>query len=393
MKVLQVHNRYRKPGGEDTVLANEARLLREHGHEVQLLEVHNDEHEPASLPAKLALVRDLCWSGTGAGALQQALQAHRPDVVHVHNTFHRLSPRVLRVARQAGVAVVQTLHNFRLLCANGLLLRDNLPCEQCVGQGRWHAVQHACYRGNRLASAAVTFSGALHLGLDTYRGPGLRVIALTEFGREVFRRGGLSDAVLRVKPNFVYPAPASAPVASRPQRVLYVGRLTEDKGVDLLLQAWRALRPPGWTLELLGEGPLQEGPAAAADGVHFLGWRQAPEVLQRVAAARYLVMASRWYETFGMVLLEALSAATPVVVPGHGAMAEIVTDGHDGLHFRPGDAASLQAVLARALALPEAGWQALSEAAVQTYRARYSPATNHAQLMAIYAEARAELPA
>ncbi len=391
MKVLQVHNRYRRPGGEDTVLANEARLLREHGHQVELLEVHNDELEPASLAAKLALARDMSWSASGALALQQALHAHRPDVVHVHNTFLRLSPRVLRVARQAGVAVVQTLHNFRLLCANGLLLRDNQPCEACVGRSRWPAVQHACYRGNRLASAAVSFSGALHLGLDTYRGPGLRVIALTEFGRDVFLRGRLSSAVLRVKPNFVYPSAHVATV--REQRVLYVGRLTEDKGVDLLLQAWRALRPAGWTLQLLGEGPLLEAEHDEADGVQFLGWREAPEVLRHVAAARFLVMASRWYETFGMVLLEALAAATPVIVPGHGAMAEIVQDGHTGLHFRPGDAADLQAVLARALALPEAGWQTLSDAALLAYQAHYAPAPNHARLMAIYEEARAELRA
>lgn len=390
MKVLQVHNRYRKPGGEDTVLANEARLLREHGHEVQLLEVRNDEQEPVTLAGKLALTRDMSWSAEGALAMAQGLERHRPDVVHVHNTFHCLSPRVLRVARQAGVAVVQTLHNFRLICANGLLLRDNQPCEQCVAHGRWHAVQHACYRNNRLASAAVTLSGGLHLALGTYRGPGLKLITLTEFGRSVFSRAGLSDGVLRVKPNFVYPA---APAGDRRRRVLYVGRLTEDKGVDLLLQAWRALRPAGWTLELLGEGTLLETGDFAAEGVHFLGWREAPEVLQRVAESRYLVMASRWYETFGMVLLEALAAATPVIVPGHGAMAEIVDDGRTGLHFKPGDAASLQAVLACALALPEADWQTLSDMALQTYKARYSPASNHAQLMAIYTEARAELRA
>jgi glycosyltransferase involved in cell wall biosynthesis len=388
MKVLQVHNRYRKPGGEDSVLANEARLLREHGHEVALLEVHNDEHEPVSLAGKLALARDMCWSADGARVMREALQAHQPDVVHVHNTFLRLSPRVLRVVRQAGVAVVQTLHNFRLLCANGLLLRDNLPCELCVDQGRRHAVQHACYRGNRLASAAVTFSGGLHLGLGTFRGPGLKAIALTEFGRGVFRRGGLSDAVLRVKPNFVYPA---APGGARQQRVLYVGRLTDDKGVDLLLQAWRALSPAGWTLELLGEGPLHEAGERTDDSVNFLGWRAAPEVLRLVAESRYLVMASRWYETFGMVLLEAFAAATPVIVPGHGAMAEIVDDGQTGLHFKPGDASSLQAVLAHALARPLEDWQRMSSAALHCYQARYSPAANHAQLMSIYDEALAEL--
>ena len=388
MKVLQVHNRYRKPGGEDTVLANEARLLREHGHQVDLLEAHNNDDDPVSLPAKLRLARNTLWSATGADLMAAALQQHRPDVVHVHNTFNQLSPVVLRTAVAQGVPVVQTMHNFRAVCANGLLLRDGQPCELCVTAGRWHAVQHRCYRGSAAASTVVALSGALHLWAGTFTQRGVRVIALTEFARALFVRSGLAERVLRVKPNFVYPATASG--QQRDQRVVFVGRLAAEKGVDLLLEAWRQLAPVGWVLELIGQGELRPSAQSLDASVRCLGWLSPTEVMARIGSARYLVMASRWYEGLPMVLLEAFSAATPIIVPRLGAMAEVVEEGRNGLGFDAGSAASLAGVLGQALALPPAAWQRLSDGALQSYNALYSPQANHAQLMSIYREAASE---
>jgi len=385
MRVLQVHNRYRRPGGEDTVLANEARLLREQGHQVDLLEVRNDEHDPQTLGQKLAAARDVVWSAAGTAAMDDALGRFRPDVVHVHNTFNKLSPAVLRTAAARRVAVVHTLHNFRALCANGLLLREGRPCELCLDSGRLNAIRHRCYRGSRAASAVVTFTGALHLRAGTFAQRGLRLIALTEFARAVFLRGGVDARVLRVKPNFVYPSAVTAP---REQRIVFVGRLAPEKGVDLLLDAWRRLRPPGWTLDLLGDGEVgKDGARDGGEGVRFLGWRSPPEVMQSVAGARFLVMASRWYETFGMVLVEAFSAGTPVIVPALGAMGELVDDGVSGFCFTPGSVESLVQTMAKAIALPPAAWQTMSEAAARSYEQRFSPATNYQQLMAIYREA------
>ena len=343
MKILQVHNRYRRPGGEDTVLANEARLLREQGHQVDLLEARNDDADPVSLPERVRLARDMVWSPAGTAAMAAALHRFAPDVVHVHNTFHRFSPAIVRTAVGRSVPVVQTLHNFRLACANGLLLREGRPCELCITGGRLNAVRHRCYRNSAAGSAVVSLSGALHLGLGTFARPGVRVIALTEFARGLFLRAGVPAQVLRVKPNFVYPQPPQPAQAQRDKRVVFVGRLVAEKGVDLLLDAWRQLALPGWTLELVGDGDLLPAAAALGDSVKCRGWLSPAAVIERVGSARFLVMASRWYETFGMVLVEAFSAATPVIAPRLGAMGELVDEGRSGFCFEPGDAASLAA--------------------------------------------------
>lgn len=394
MKVLQAHNRYRKPGGEDTVLANEARLLREHGHQVELLEVHNNEDDPASLPAKFRLARNTLWSATGAELMTAALQRYRPDIVHVHNTFNQLSPRVLRTAVVHGVPVVQTLHNFRLVCANGLLLREGLPCELCIEGGRLNAVRHRCYRGSRAGSAVVSLSGALHMRLGTFSQRGVRVLALTEFARRLFLRSGLEARALRVKPNFVYPPECPPlPLADRMQTVVFVGRLAAEKGVDLLLDAWRRVAAPGWVLELIGEGELRPAAATLDPSVRCLGWLAPAEVMARVGSARFLVMASRWYEGLPMVLLEAFSAATPVIVPRLGAMGEVMEEGVNGHGFEAGSAAALAGALGHAITLPPAAWQALSAGALRSYQDSFSPAANHSALLAIYREAMEEVAA
>ena len=391
MNILQVHNRYRQPGGEDTVLANEARLLREHGHEVHLLEAHNDAQDPAGLVAKARLACNTVWSASGARAMADALARFKPDVVHVHNSFNQFSPVILRTATAQGVATVQTLHNYRVACANGLLLRDGRPCELCLTDGRLQAVKHRCYRGSALGSAVVSLTGALHLQLGTYARRGLRVVALTEFAHGLLLRAGIGESVLRIKPNFVYPAAPQLQGLPRDMRVVFVGRLAAEKGVDLLLDAWRRLAPPGWTLELIGDGELRPADAELGASVRCLGWLDPAEVLARVASARYLVMASRWYEGLPMVLLEALSVGTPILVPRLGAMAELVTEGQDGHAFNPGDPADMAAVLGRALLQPPAAWQALSDGALRAYQQKFSPQANLQLLMGIYREAMDEV--
>ncbi len=389
MKILQVHNRYRQPGGEDTVLANEAALLRGAGHQVELLETHNVAGDPVGLAARLRLARDTVWSAEGQALMAAALQRHRPDVVHVHNTFTRFSPAVLRTATAQRVAVVQTMHNYRVACANGLLLREGQPCELCLQGSRLQAVSRRCYRGSAAASAVVSLTGAVHLRAGTYAGRGLRVIALTEFARGLLLRAGLDARVLRVKPNFVFPpTPAStASSATREQRLVFVGRLAAEKGVDLLLDGWRRAALPGWTLDLIGDGELRPAAGALDASVRCHGWLAPAAVQAHVASARFLVMASRWYEGLPMVLLEALSVATPILVPRLGAMADVLEDGGNGLGFDSGSASALAQALQQIAAQASSDWLNLSAGALDSYRRRYAPETNLQQLLAIYREA------
>jgi glycosyltransferase involved in cell wall biosynthesis len=234
-RVLLVHNAYQQRGGEDAVVEAEAALLREHGHEVTLYTRHNDEVQGSS---RLALARDTLWSPRTGRDLQALIGQHRPDVVHVHNSFPLVSPSVYWAAARAGLPVVQTLHNFRLLCPQALLLREGRICEDCVGRVPWRAVQHGCYRGSAVQSAAVAGMLQLHRGLGTWQRKVTLYIALNAFCRDKFIEGGLPAERIRIKPNFIdLPAPAPQPR----EGFLFVGRFSLEKGLAVLAQA---LPPP-----------------------------------------------------------------------------------------------------------------------------------------------------
>lgn len=378
---MQIHNRYRELGGEDIVLANESTLLRMHGHEVCLLEAFNPESDPTSLSEKIISGLSVVWSQAGAAMARKEVLRYRPDVVHFHNTFSMLSPAAIRAVKALHIPVVQTLHNYRLICANGLLMRNGYPCEACVDGSRLNAIRYSCYRGNRPASAALMASSALHLALATYRGEGIRLIALTEFARSVLSRGGVDESAIVVKPNFVFP---SVTFPQRENRIVFVGRLSEEKGVDLVLKAWREAGRKDWTLEVIGDGMLRPLIDSAGLGVHCIGWQDPEAVRARIAGARYLVMGSRWYEGLPMVILEALSVGTPVILPRLGGMAEIIENANCGLGFKGGDVADLTMALVQAMRQDDNEWSIYSKTAYACYEKRYSPESNYEILLGIY---------
>jgi glycosyltransferase involved in cell wall biosynthesis len=379
-RVLLVHNAYQQRGGEDAVVEAEAALLREHGHEVMLYTRHNDEVQGAS---RLALARDTLWSPRTGRDLQALISQHRPDVVHVHNSFPLVSPSVYWAAARAGLPVVQTLHNFRLLCPQALLLREGRLCEDCVGRVPWRAVQHGCYRGSAVQSAAVAGMLQLHRGLGTWQRKVTLYIALNAFCRDKFIEGGLPGERIRIKPNFVdLPAPAPHPR----EGFLFVGRFSLEKGLAVLAQAL-ALAPPGTAVHAAGSGPdapLLEG----APGVHPLGPLPPAAVYAQMARRRALVLPSIWYENFPRTLVEAFANGLPVIASRLGAMATLVEDGVTGLLFQPGDAADLAAKLAWADAHP-AEMQRMGDRARRHYEAELTGPANLRQLQAIYSEALA----
>jgi len=376
-RVLVVHNAYQQRGGEDSVVADEIALLRARGHAVESYARSNDEIADMS---RFALAGQTLWSRRTTHDLVGAIQNFRPDVIHVHNTFPLISPSLYWAAERAGVPVVQTLHNFRLLCPQAMLLRDGRVCEDCVGRLPWRGALRACYRDSVAQSAALTGMLALHRAIGTWRHKVTRYVALNEFCRRKFIEGGLPAERIAVKANFVdLPAPEGGPRNG----VLFVGRLSAEKGIHVLADAARLA--PALDIDVIGAGP-DEAPLLGLPNVHRHGFRDAAGVRGAMARAAWLVMPSIWYENFPRTLVEAYAAGLPVVASRLGALADLVRDGETGLLFTPDDAADLAARLHWAAAHP-AEMARMGQAARAEYETHYTADINYRQLLAIYYEA------
>jgi glycosyltransferase involved in cell wall biosynthesis len=387
VRILILHNRYQVSGGEDVAVAAEHQLLRERGHEVTLIEADND-----AILGPLAKVRAALTTPYNPARrrwIAREVRRTGARIVHVHNVFPRFSPSVLDGAADAGAGVVQTLHNYRTICANGLLLRDGVICEACVGRVGWPAIRHGCYRGSVAGSAAVVaMQQGAHWGKIWDR-PGRRLIALTEFARDKLISGGLPADRIVVKPNFIDMVEPVAPAGTR-AGILFVGRLSSEKGVDTLIGAARLL--PHIAFTIVGSGPDEVRLRAAAPGnVTFAGALPNAAARARMAQASALVMPSIWYEGFPMTVLEASAACTPVIAARIGSLPEIIAEDTTGLLFTPGDPSSLAAAIAQLLSDPSA-MRRMGQAGQERAATLYGPPANAMQLEAIYASVLDERP-
>ena len=377
MNIMVVHNKYQQRGGEDAVVEAELDLLRRAGHNVNVAIVSNDE--VSGLPAKARTFLNTPYSAERKTWLNGLLAQHRPSVVHIHNFFPLLTPAIHEAASEYGSAVVQTLHNYRLLCAGALFLRDGHVCEKCLhGSSFWGAV-HRCYRGSLPASLAVTQMQARAKRSGVWQRHVHRFIALTEFAREKFVEGGLPAERIVVKPNFVAPA-QEFPQLGR-NGAIYVGRLSSEKGVALLLRTWRAF--PHIPLTIVGDGPeRQDLEAMAPANVTFTGALSTVQAREKMSQSQCLIMPSIWYETFGLTIIEAFSVGTPVLASRLGAMAELVDEGVTGLSFDPSENKLVDAI--RAAFSDNGRLLQMGRAAASIYKDRYTPQANLAQLENIY---------
>ncbi len=381
MRILLVHNRYRQRGGEDAVFNAESALLRERGHEV--LEFLKDNLDAE---AGFHLAVNAIWSRNSRKEVERLVRKSRPNVVHFHNTQPRISPAAYYAVRAHGVPVVQTLHNFRLMCPSATFFRDGKVCEDCLGKVlAWPGVLHACYRDSRAASATVAANLAFHRALGTWPNLVDRSIVLTNFAKAKFVEGGLPEERIVIKPNFARDRRCTdSTMTSARKGALYVGRLSVEKGLTTLTQAWGKLALP---LQIIGDGPLFKLVCESSPPwVRTLGQRSADEVAVAMRQASFLVMPSEWYEGFALVLAESFCQSLPVIASRLGAMAEIVEDGVTGLHFTPGDSDDLAAKVRWAAEHPDEMLR-MGESARQIYEEKYSPEANYPQLMAIYEEA------
>jgi len=386
-RILIIHNYYLQAGGESTVFEAEKRLLLKHGHHVDTFTVSNSSLERMRPAAQLL---NALWNFDAYREVRALIRDVRPDIVHFHNTFPLLSPSVYYAVQAEGVPVVQTVHNYRMLCVNGLLFRGGHVCEDCIGKLPWRGVLHRCYRSSTRYSLAVALLLAVHRMLRTWQTKVDAYIALTEFALRQLVRGGLPESRIHLKPNFTQETAHESRVTDR-NHVLFVGRLAEEKGIGTLLDAWRELADI--PLVIIGDGPqrsLVEAYIASAGtaAVTYHGAQPHEEVLKMMRQARLLVFPSQWYEGFPMTLIEAFASSVPVVAPNLGAMASIIQDEVNGLHFSPGDIRDLARQVRWAWEHPEK-LQKMSEEAYRISVEKYSAEQNYQQLMLIYRKAAA----
>lgn len=378
-RVLVVHNAYQQRGGEDSVVDAEVALLESKGHRVERYVRHNSEIGEVS---SAALMAQTFWSRQTEADMDEVLAGFRPDVIHVHNTFPLISPALYWVAHRHRIPVIQTLHNFRLLCPQAMFLRHGKICEDCLGTIPWRGAMRGCYRDSVAHTSVLAGMLTVHRMLGSYANKVTRYIALNEFCREKFIEGGLPARRISVKPNFIDLQGVDAPTEQRAGG-LFVGRLSPEKGIQALLQAMDQL--PAIRLKVIGTGPdqamLAQHPAIIA-----LGAVKQDEVLSEMRRSAWLVIPSIWYENFPRTLVEAFACGLPVIASRIGALADLVDEGVTGLLFNPGDPSDMAAKMSWAEGHPDA-MRVMGKNARKKYEEFYTPDTNYQQLMAIYRQA------
>lgn len=381
MKILICHNTYQIAGGEDTVVAAEKELLESHGHDVKLYEVSNNQIKGLFQKVKTGLF--VAHSQTAKAALKQYLEDFPADIVHFHNTFPLLTPSVYDACQELNIPVIQTLHNYRTICPGALLMRSGSVCEKCISGSPYNASVHGCYRNSKVQSLAVSHMVSHHKRHNTWNTKVDRFIALTKFAKQKFTEAGFNPNLIRVKSNFINLNKQEA-LTEKKSFALFVGRLSEEKGIQTLIQAFKNIDVP---LKIAGDGPLlEELQSHPLNNIEILGRKDSASIHQLMKDAQFLVMPSQWYEGFPMVIVEAFAHGLPVLCSKLGAMEEVVIDGKTGSHFPAGNNQKLSERASMLYNSPRKCFEMGVEARSQ-YNQHYNADVNYQQLISIYQEA------
>ncbi len=381
MKVLAIHNYYQQRGGEDQCFEDEVVVLREHGHEVIVHTVHNDEIHAMS---QWRVAAQTIWNRAAYRRVESLIREHRPDVMHAMNTFPRLSFSVLSAARKHRVPILLEVQNYRFACAGAYLLRDGKICEKCLtGPTTLPAIIHRCYRGSLIASAVNASSIGMHRWLKTWSKNVDLFMCPSEVAKSKLVQFGIQPDRVFVKPNMVEPDPGASDSPRTDRVCLFVGRLSPEKGLATLIEAWQS-NPQLPTLKIIGDGPEATRVRSAAEQdsrIQWLGRMPLPELLAEVGKAYVLIVPSVWHETFGRTTIEAFAKGTPVIASRMGGMAEVVEEGKTGWLFEPGNSGDLATKLFQALQLGTDEMNEMRQAARAVYRSRYTSQNNYRMLL------------
>lgn len=380
-KVLIVHNYYQIPGGEDTVVANEKKMLEEHGHKVILYSRNNGELKQMSMLQKFVLPITTIFNARTYKEIKRIIETEDIDIVHVHNTLNLVSPAVYYAARAMRVPVVQTVHNFRLLCPGATLYRDGHICEDCVECGLWCAVKRKCYRESRVQTLACVLSTWFHRMTGIYGK--IKYICLTEFNRKkLLNLKQIKPEQVFVKPNFVESKDSFVPEEKRENQFIFAGRLDKLKGVDILFEAWKRMGDAAPKLVVCGTGPMEKWCKSFVQqnrvNIEMRGFVSNTEARRLIANSKALVLPTQWYEGFPMSIVEAFSVGTPVVCSNLGNVGSIVEEGVTGCKFRSDSVDGLVLAVNRCYGL--------HESTLREYQKKYTSEINYKILIDIYAK-------
>jgi len=388
IKVLMVHNYYRSksPSGENIVFKYEIELLKRHGHKVIIYERNNDEILNSGVLRRSLSTFDMVWSLKTYKELKYLIQKERPDIAHFHNIWYLISPSGYYACKELQVPVVQTIHNFRMLCANGLLFRNGKICEKCVGKYPWRGVIYRCYNQSRLYSSPIVFAEMAHKLMTTWDKYVDCYIALTKFARNILIRHGFQNDKIVIKPNFVFRPFES--LNNNKNFVLFFGRLSQEKGIDVLIKAFEYLNKINRDvpLRIIGDGPLKREiiyRIKKIGNIELLSQRSHAEILEQIKDALFVIIPSICYEMFPMTVIESYSMGKPVIASRIGSLSELVEDNITGLLFDPNDFISLASKIFFLYDNKELCYKMGSNAKIK-YEKEYTPDVNITKLYDIY---------
>lgn len=377
--ILIVHNHYQLTGGEDTVVSNEKRMLEEHGHKVVLYTRSNSEIKNMNIFQKLLLPFITIYNPKTSKDIKRIIKQENIDIVHVHNTLSLISPSVYYAALKMHKPVVQTIHNFRLLCPGATFYRDNHICEDCVTKGLRCSLKHKCYRNSFIQTLVCVINTKIHRATGIYSK--INYICLTEFNKnKLLQLKQIQENQIYIKPNFMNKKEIAN--ISQEDQFIFVGRLDKLKGIDFLFEAWKKMRECAPKLIVCGTGPMSdwcnEFIKENSLNIEMKGFLKNEETLQYIASSKALILPTQWYEGFPMTIVEAFSAGTPVIVSDIGNSSSIVMNGVTGLKYKLGDDVSLIKVI------KEMSQLNLKDNVIKEFKEKYTQSKNYEQLMKIY---------
>ena len=380
MKILQIHNEYKFKGGEETVVENERDLLVKNDCEVFQL-IRKNSNEINNVFDEIKVAWNVVYSKKSKSIVFDKIKKINPDIVHIHNTFPLWSFSIIDACYEMKIPVVMTLHNFRLICAKGVFYRNNGICEICSKSSPLNAIRYGCYQNSKIKSIPVS------LMIQKYR-KGLKLlkkvnkfIVLTEFSKKKFLEINFPENKIAVKPNFI-PKNFKFNTETKKSGFLYASRLSEEKGIlDLII----AHNKFNFDLTVCGDGPLKKELISNKD-IKYLGFLNKNDLIKIMEKSKFLIFPSKWYETFGLVLLEAFALETIVIAPNLGSISSIIKHEKNGILFKPNDIDDLINKIKWVLS-NENKCEKIKKTAKKEFEEKYSEDVNYKMLIKVYEEA------